>query len=146
MLKDTLKQILASSYIFQLKARNFHWNVEGSNFNEYHRFFDKLATEVYDSIDRAAEFIRVLDDYAPGSITRFAELSIITDQVKIPRAELMIFELYEDNNKMIALLKEAFEVANAAGEQGIANYIAERQDAHGKHGWKLRSSLKKNRE
>jgi len=129
-----------------LKAHNFHWNVEGTNFPEYHKFLDDLNSEVYDNaIDRCAEFIRVLDHYAPGSLTRFAELSVIQDQTKIPRAELMMVELYEDNTKLIELLKAVFAIANEASEQGIANFIAERLDAHGKHGWMLRSILKKAR-
>jgi len=146
MLADALKQLLASSFAFYLKAHNFHWNVEGANFPEYHKFLDDLNSEVYDNaIDRCAEFIRVLDHYAPGSLTRFAELSVIQDQTKIPRAELMMVELYEDNAKLIELLKAVFAIANEAGEQGIANFIAERLDAHGKHGWMLRSILKKAR-
>ena len=147
MLADSLKVVLASSFTFYLKAHNFHWNVEGSNFSEYHKFLDELQAEVYgNAIDRSAEFIRVLDHYTPGSLTRFHELSIIDDQVKIPRAELMIAELYEDNAKIIELLKQVFPIAEEANEEGIANFIAERIDAHGKHGWMLRSFLKTNRE
>jgi starvation-inducible DNA-binding protein len=147
MLVDALKQVLASSFVFYLKAHNFHWNVEGSNFSEYHKFLDELQSEVYDNaIDRTAEFIRVLDSYAPGSLTRFLELSVIQDQVKVPRAELMITELYEDNLKLIEILKATFPMASEANEEGIANFIAERIDAHGKHSWMLRSFLKKNRE
>jgi starvation-inducible DNA-binding protein len=147
MLVDALKQVLASSFVFYLKAHNFHWNVEGSNFSEYHKFLDELQSEVFDNaIDRTAEFIRVLDSYAPGSLTRFLELSVIQDQVKIPRAELMMTELYEDNLKLIEILKATFPMASEANEEGIANFIAERIDAHGKHSWMLRSFLKKNRE
>jgi starvation-inducible DNA-binding protein len=142
MLIETLKKTLASSYVYQLKARQFHWNVESANFNEYHDFFDELSTEVYASTDKNAEFIRVLDDYAPGSLTRFQELSIIGDQNKIPRAELMIFELYQDTVKMVELFKAAFDIAEEAREQGVADYIASRIDAFGKHAWKLRSMLK----
>ena len=146
MLAETLKTLLATSYAFSIKTQNFHWNVEGDNFPQYHQFFDNLYNEVSDNaIDRCAEFIRVLDHYAPGSLTRFAELSIIQDQTKIPRAELMMAELYEDNCRIVEFLKSAFKVAESEDEQGIANFIAERIDAHGKHGWMLRSILKKQR-
>jgi starvation-inducible DNA-binding protein len=145
MLAEQLKILLASSFVFYLKAHNFHWNVEGPNFSEYHKFLDELNTEVFEnSIDRTAEFIRVLDQYTPGSLARFMELSIIQDQVKIPRAELMLAELYEDNLKIIELLNAIFPLANEEN-QAIANYIAERIDAHGKHGWMLRSFLKVDR-
>ena len=97
------------------------------------------------AIDQTAELCRQLDSYAPGSITRFAELSIVQDQVKIPRAELMIAELYEDNQKLLQLWKEMFPIAEQENEQGIADFIASRIDAHGKWSWQLRSILKTTR-
>ena len=146
MLADSLKIALASSYVFQIKVQNFHWNVEGPDFPQYHKFLDDLYSEINENaIDQTAELCRQLDTYAPGSITRFAELSIIQDQVKIPRAELMILELYEDNSKLLAMWKEMFPIAEQENEQGIADFIASRIDAHGKHGWMLRSILKKQR-
>jgi starvation-inducible DNA-binding protein len=78
-------------------------------------------------------------------MSRFIELSIIPEQTKIPRAELMIAELYDDNEKIVALLKESFTVAEEENEQGVADFIAGRIDAHGKHRWMLRSILKKDR-
>ena len=145
MLSDNLKVILASTEVFAVKIRGFHWNVEGPNFPQYHEFFDDLYTEVYGATDQAAELIRQLDSYAPGSLSRFIELSIIGEQTKIPRAELMMAELFDDNEKIVALLKESFTVAEEENEQGVADFIAGRIDAHGKHRWMLRSILKKDR-
>ena len=146
MLSDNLKVALASSYVFVIKAQNFHWNVEGPNFPQYHQFLGDLYDEVYDNtIDRTAELVRQLDGYAPGSITRFAELSIVEDQTKIPRAELMMQELFIDNEKLLAMWKEMFPIAETENQQGIADFIASRIDAHGKHAWMLRSILKKER-
>jgi starvation-inducible DNA-binding protein len=142
MLTDTLKTILATAYALSIKAQNFHWNVEGPDFPQYHDFFGNFYEEVYGAIDRTAELIRQLDSYTPGSILRYAELSQIQDQTKIPRAMLMMEELYQDNAKVLMMYKEAFHVAEEADEQGIANFIAERIDAHGKHAWMLRSILK----
>jgi DNA-binding ferritin-like protein len=34
------------------------------------------------------------------------------------------------------------KILSVAVKEGIANFIAERLDAHGKHGWMLRSFLK----
>ena len=144
-LADNLKVILASTEVFAIKIRGFHWNVEGDNFPQYHEFFDDLYTEVYGSADKCAEIIRQLDSYAPGSLTRFGELSIIGDQTKIPRAELMMAELFDDNERLVTYLKESFRVAEEEDEQGIADFLAGRIDAHGKHRWMLRSVLKKDR-
>ncbi|MDC0862926.1 DNA starvation/stationary phase protection protein [bacterium] len=147
MLADDLKTLLATSYAFVIKAQNFHWNVEGSDFSQYHQFFQGIYDEVYgNAIDQTAEYIRTLDVYAPGSFERFSQLSVITGQIKIPRAMLMIKELQEDNEAIQLILKQTFESATAEKNEGIANFIAERMDAHAKHGWMLRSFLKESRE
>lgn len=145
MLTDNLKILLATTNVLSIKAQNFHWNVEGDNFPQYHEFFSDYYSEVYSSIDRVAEYIRTLDAYTPGSLTRYAELSVIQDQVKIPRAVLMFQELYQDNGIMIELLNGIFISATEENKQGIANFIAERLDAHNKHAWMLRSILKNDR-
>lgn len=146
MLSDDLKTLLATEYAFVIKAQLFHWNVEGPDFAQLHEFFGDIYNEVYDnSIDKTAEYIRTLDDYTPGSFERFGELSVIQGQTKIPRARLMIEELLADNGKMIELLNRCFASASNERQEGIANFIAERLDAHAKHGWMLRSFLKDQR-
>ena len=143
MLADALKTLLATEYAFVVKAQLFHWNVEGPDFAQLHEFFGDIYNEVYDnSIDKTAEYIRTLEDYTPGSFERFQELSIISGQTKIPRARLMLEELLANNSQMIDLLNKTFEIAERENQQGIANFIAERVDAHGKWGWQLKSFLK----
>jgi starvation-inducible DNA-binding protein len=146
MLAETLKVLLATSYGFAIKSQNFHWNVEGPDFPQYHEFFGKIYEDVSDNaIDQLAEYIRILGGYTPGSFTRLMELCEIDDQLLIPRAELMMAELYQDNEKLLAMLKEAFHVADEADEQSICEFISGRIDAHGKWGWQLRSILTKAR-
>jgi len=145
MLADSLKTLLANSYAFVIKAQQFHWNVEGPDFPQYHEFFGNLYAEVYASIDKTAEYIRTLDSYTPGSMERFVELSEIKGQVMIPRAELMFVELLSDNEKMMNCLNDCILAAKQENNYGIENYVAERLDAHAKHGWMMRSILKKER-
>lgn len=145
MLSDNLKALYASSFSFFIKSFGFHHNVEGPDFPQYHEFLGSIYQDIYGSLDKTAEYIRTLDSYAPGSLTRFIELSVISDQTKIPRAELMLQELCEDNERMIALLNQTFASAEAENKQGIANFIAERLDAHEKLCWMLKSTLKKTR-
>ena len=146
MLADNLKVLLASTEAFSLKSRNFHWNIEGSNFPQYHAFYDSLYTESYATVDTIAEYIRVLDSYAPASFSRYSELTIIEDQTLIPRAELMFAETYSDIQKMIELVVAMFDIATEERQQGIANFMAELQDFYGKKAWMVRSILKKERE
>lgn len=142
MIVDSLKVLLASTYGFSIKTQNFHWNIEGPNFPQYHKMLDDIYTEVSGSIDTVAEYIRILGSYTPASFTEFSKMSIVKDQLRILKPTQMLTELLEDNKNMVALLKTTFEVADKENEQGIADFISGRIDAHGKHGWFLRSTLK----
>lgn len=146
MLSDNLKVLLASTQSFAIKSQNFHWNVEGSDFPQYHAFFDTLYGDISDTIDKIAEYIRILGHYTPGSLTRYAELSVIQDQTKIPRAELMFAESLQDCETMIQLVTQMFDEAANENQHGIENYMAELQDLYAKKAWFIRSILKKERE
>lgn len=141
-LVDKMKEVLADSFAFYLKAHNFHWNVEGPNFVEYHKFFGDLYDEVHDAIDDIAEQIRQLDAYAPGSLRRFAELSSIVDEYNIPSAIVMCSKLYEDNQKVIDCLTEAYKMAEEKECYALSNFLQDRIQAHMKHRWMLKSITK----
>ena len=146
MLADSLKVLQATSFFYYVKTAGFHWNVEGQNFPEYHKFLGKLYVDVYDTIDVLAEFIRSLDSYAPGAVSRYAELSLICDQTKIPRAELMFAELQQDTQTLLECIMNCFDAATQENQQGIADFLGERQAAMQKHAWMMRSILKRDRE
>ena len=145
MLVDALKILLATEEAFALKAKQFHWNVEGPDFGQLHAFFDSIHNDVFGATDPTAEYIRAMGDYAPGSFERFIELTQIQGQTKIPRARLMLEELLANNSQMLELLNQIFQEATEENQQGIANFIAERIDAHQKWAWQLRSFLKEQR-
>ena len=142
MLVNLLKTLLASTYAYSIKAQFMHWNVEGADFYQMHKFFQKIYEDAYGAVDTIAEEIRTLNEYAPGSLERFQELSQIMGQTKVPRTELMLQELLADSNVLIGLLTQCFDAATAENHQDIANFIAERLDSHNKYKWQIQSFLK----
>jgi starvation-inducible DNA-binding protein len=137
-----MKVAHASTFAFYLKAHGFHWNVEGENFPQYHEFFEKIYSEVYGVVDRFAEEIRALGSYAPAGLGRLLELSGIEDQREVVDARMMIEILYQDNQTVLGSVEQAYELAENFGAHGLSNFLAERQDAHKKHAWMLRATLK----
>lgn len=135
------KVAFASTFSFYLKAHNFHWNVEGVHFAQFHELFGKVYEEVYAAIDPFAEKIRAIGTYVPASYQRFNMLTQIDDETNIISAEQMLSELLDDNDKIIKILKLVYNEAEQVGEHGFSNFIAERMDAHRKHGWMLKASL-----
>lgn len=137
-----MKKVLADTFALYLKAHNYHWNVEGSNFPQYHEFFGNLYEELHGAVDPIAEQIRALDTYAPGSMTRFMELTDIEDELAVPAGVEMARRLMTDNERVLATLNIAFKLADTMDKQGLADFIAGRIDIHSKHGWMLRSITK----
>jgi len=141
-LVQEMKVVLASTFAFYLKVHGFHWNIEGPNFPQYHKFLDKIWNEVFDAVDPIAEHLRTLEAYAPASFARYIELSIIKDELNIPAAMSMMSKLLADNIKIIDLLNKTQALAEKEKKMGIANFLQDRIDAHEKHSWMLRSTLK----
>jgi starvation-inducible DNA-binding protein len=142
MLVDEMKVVLASNFALYLKAANFHWNVEGADFPQYHAFLDSYYNDIYSTIDQLAEYIRALNAYTPASFSRFTELSIITDQTEQLAVGPMFLQLQADNSAVLELLMNTFKTTQTENQQGIANFLAERIDAMQKHAWMIRSILK----
>ena len=141
-LQKALKIAFASEYAFYLKAHYFHWNVEGPNFPQYHELFANIYEEVYGSIDKFAEEIRATGTYTPGSFSRFSILSQIDDELGVLPAEAMLFELLQDSERMEEMFRIVFRAAEELGLHGLSDFLASRQDAHAKHSWMLRATLK----
>jgi len=139
---EMMKKVLADTFALYLKAHQYHWNVEGQNFPQYHEFFGNLYEELHDAVDPIAEQVRALDAYAPGSFTRFMELTDIEDEVTVPAGVEMARRLMTDNEKVIGTLNIAFKLAEQLDKQGLADFLAGRIDIHNKHQWMLRSITK----
>jgi len=137
-----LKTAFASEYAFAIKAQNFHWNCEGPLFYQLHLLFERIYEEVYGSLDTFAEQIRALQVYTPASLQKFSMLTAVDDENEVPPFEVMLRELLADSDKMAEIFRITFDMAEHHGDHGLSNFLADRQDAHKKHSWMLRASLK----
>lgn len=141
-LVEMMKKVLADTFAMYLKAHNYHWNVEGPNFPQYHEFFGNLYEELHGAVDPIAEQIRALGAYAPGSFTRFQDMTDIEDELNVPMGTEMANRLMLDNQIVLNTLNIAFKLADQLDKQGLADFLAGRIDVHSKHGWMLRSITK----
>jgi starvation-inducible DNA-binding protein len=142
LLIQQLKVILGTNFVLYLKAHNYHWNIEGANFPQYHSFLDSFYNSVWLQTDTIAEHIRALDAYVPGSLIRFIELSAIEDATTVPDAHTMFITLKNDNDRFVIQLRAGIVVAEQAGEPAVSNFLQDLLDTHQKHAWMLRSIIK----
>jgi starvation-inducible DNA-binding protein len=137
-----MQTLFASEFAFYLKTANFHWNVEGSDFYEYHLLFERIYLEVLESIDVFAEELRALKSYVPASLGILNQLSTVSGQDSVPNPLGMGLELLADSDMLAEQFTKAFVTAEQMGDVGFSNFLADRQDAHRKHSWMLRSTVK----
>jgi starvation-inducible DNA-binding protein len=135
---------LANTFIMYFKTQSFHWNIEGIEFSQYHDFFADIYEDVYGAVDPLAENLRKLDAYAPISLMQMYSYKTLEEEsTQVVLLKDMLNALQDANDKVIESLNKVFELATANKEQGLANFAADRIDSHKKHGWQIRSSLKK---
>lgn len=141
-LLQNLKKCLGTIMVLYYKTHAFHFNVEGSDFPQYHEFFDSQYKKIWKSVDDFGEHIRQLDAFTPSTLSRMIELSVIEEQPLVPSPHDMIEELYHDQDKIIEQLTKTFNLASKSNKQGLANFLADRLEYHVKIRWMLRATSK----
>jgi starvation-inducible DNA-binding protein len=137
---EGLSHVLADTYTLYVKTQNYHWNVEGPRFRALHLMFEEQYTDLQGAVDELAERIRALGEYAPGSFSRFAELSSIKEaDGKPPSAEAMVAQLLADNVAVGKDIKKVIGTAEEAGDTVTADMLTARLTVHDKSAWMLRA-------
>ena len=136
-----LSKLLADSYTLYLKTHNFHWNVEGPQFNTLHLMFEQYYTELALAVDEIAERIRALGVKAPGTYTAYAKLASIDEATGEESAEEMIRQLVLGQEAVVRTARAALRPATAAGDEPTADLLTQRMQIHEKNAWMLRSML-----
>jgi HK97 family phage prohead protease len=138
-LAAALRDLLGDVVVFKFQAHGFHWNVRGINFQQYHEFFGEIYEDADGSIDPIAENIRKLNFDAPFKLTDFMESAPENEPTDSSDPLEMCRSLYIANEDVRECIVKALSIADELEEQGIVNFLAERQDQHSKWQWQLRA-------
>lgn len=136
-LAQALAVLLSDTVTFKFLAHGYHWNVRGREFIQFHDKFGDIYTEADGALDPLAENIRKLGFDAPFLLTDFAALTGIEATPVSADPIDMSASLYKANAYIIGCVRAAFVIANALNEQGICNFLADRDDIHNKWAWQL---------
>lgn len=136
--------LLADTYLVYIKVQKFHWNVEDRQFFSLHSFFEKLYESLSDAVDDIAERLRTLNYPAPGSFKEFSNLATLEEALRPAySADEMLQLLALDYQKMVDFLNIAAHNAGEADDLSTQDFFIERQRAHEKDLWMIRSHFKK---
>ena len=139
---DALHQVLADSYALMALTHLAHWNVEGSDFFELHKAFQKQYEELFDAVDEIAERVRALDAYAIGGLNALARIAGM-DEFKSPMPQKdYVAALIVAHEKAMDDIGRARHVAGETDDLESQDLMIKRQQAHQKTVWMLKSALK----
>ncbi len=143
MVVDELAKILADEYVLYTKTRNAHWNIEGADFYEKHKFFEMQYTQLEDFTDKVAERIRTLGYYAPATLSSFLSLTQLTEFSREKNdSNGFIKELLMDHESIIIKLRENINrFSTDYKDAGSSDFITGLMEDHEKMAWLLRSHL-----
>lgn len=139
-----LSKILADEFVLYTKTRNAHWNIEGPDFYNKHKFFEAQFEQLDELIDSIAERIRTLGHYAPATLQSFLDLTHLTEASRAKNdSDGFIAELLADHESIIIHLRGHINLfANEYGDLGTSDFITGLMQEHEKMAWFLRSHLK----
>jgi starvation-inducible DNA-binding protein len=159
---ELLSTVLADEYILYTKTRNYHWNVEGLQFNDLHKFFEAQYEALDDVVDEVAERVRALggrslDEFidevaerarslggrALGTLAEFSQRTRLKEEPKkTPDAKQMLANLLADHESVIRELRADLQTAlDKYGDAGTSDFLTGLMEKHEKMAWMLRSYL-----
>ena len=140
---NELAKILADETLLYIKTKNAHWNIEGPDFYDKHKFFETQFGELDTLIDSVAERIRTIGHYAPATLKTYLDLTHLTEQSSEKNdSHGFIKELLEDHESIIIVLRENIRTfALDYHDLGTSDFITGLMETHEKMAWFLRSHL-----
>lgn len=139
-----MNKILADEMIVYAKTRNYHWNYEGDNFMEMHKFYEGQYEELADVVDDIAERIRSLGHFAEGRLKEYLKLTDLEEQAPTPDQQKQVKNLLDDHETMVRYIREQVNIVqDKLKDAGTADFLTGLMEKHEKMAWMLRSYLRK---
>jgi len=138
-----LTQLLADEYVLYSKTRNYHWNVTGPHFHEYHKLFEAQYEELSNMVDDLAERIRALGDQSIGTLAEFTQYTRLKEHPgEYPLARDMIAGLVSDHETVIRQLRADVDLCvDKYHDTGTSDFLTGLMEQHEKMAWMLRVML-----
>lgn len=137
-----VNQAFATTFAFGMKAHNFHLNVEGPNFVEYHKIYEKIYEGTYGCLDELAEIIRSMNIYVPINFEDLRALSKIQDTRNVPNSREMLAILLNDCRVLLQHLGITYTSAETANEYALCALLGDKIKRFKKYEYFLVSASK----
>ncbi len=123
--QTALNEILANESVLLMQTLNYHWNLTGPEFHDYHLLFDKQYNQLFADMDKIAERVRAVQGNALGSLKNIlASATLKEDSGPAPKPKQMIINLLKQYEMLIEQIREAIIVVDKkTTDFGTINFL-----------------------
>ncbi len=121
---DALNTDLADAYVLYHQLHKHHWNVEGAEFLEIHRFLQEVYEDVEDAADALAERLQALGGVPHASMTTLAEHATVEPEDEdVYDIRTSLSNDLEMMGDMIESYRQHIELAEGLGDYATAEML-----------------------
>ena len=140
---DALAVLLADFQVYYANLRNFHWNVQGSNFYALHAEFERLYDDAAEKADEIAERLLQLDVTPEHRPSKYLQVAQIKENEMVHCGQECLTQVLDMVKILIAQERAVMVAADEAGDESsnalMSDYLREQE----KLVWMLTATLAK---
>lgn len=136
---NMMENVLADTYALYLKVQNYHWNITGPNFRDYHLLLQDMYEALALAVDEVAEQIRIIGRSVPATFDFLKSKTCLKDPDCTLPAKGMLMDLLADHQQILKTITKALDESRSGSDAGTEDLLIERVRYHTKMIWFLKS-------
>lgn len=136
---ELLNLQVANFALLYTKLHQYHWNVKGLRFYQFHQLFEKLYDEMSEHMDLIAERVLMLDYTPVSTMSDILKMTSLKEGSGNESDMQMINQVIYDFTSIDEQLKETIKVAQNLSDEVTADILIDIESALQKHLWMLKS-------
>ena len=139
---EELNKLLADEVVLYIKTRNYHWNIEGPNFNEMHKFYEQQFSDLDEIMDQIAERIRTIGHYTEARLADYLKLTNLIEHDYTNFQNDQLKYLLASHETIINNLRRLITLfADKHKDLGSSDFVTQLLGKHEKMAWMVRAYL-----
>lgn len=125
-LSNLLNGYLANLHVVYMKLRNFHWNVVGVDFIDFHEKLQELYESVAEEIDFIAERIKQVGYYPLASMAEMLQYATLQEAPSMSyNTATIAYAVAEDFAETAKYLRMISREINGSTDEDTINHLGE---------------------
>lgn len=139
---SALRQLLADVQVYYTNLRDFHWNVQGTNFYNLHAEFERLYDGIATKADDIAERLLQLGATPEHRYSEYLKISQVKEAEVTHCGHSALSQVLETEKQLIAQERVVLAAAQEAGDEATIAMVSDWLREQEKLIWMLVATLK----